>query len=146
MNENEDIKIRNLTKLYTLVLLKANKVISGYSILKRLDKDLGKTSSPTYIYDFLNDLEAKSYIENVKSLKSNKSKGYSLTTLGNDFVEKILTRFDNLIEVGIQSKLKICASCGVKLYMDFHTEEIKGEKMNFCCKHCAKAYKNIQKP
>jgi len=46
MNENEDIKIRNLTKLYTLVLLKANKVISGYSILKRLDKDLGKTSSP----------------------------------------------------------------------------------------------------
>ncbi|MFW9878143.1 MAG: TA0938 family protein, partial [Candidatus Thorarchaeota archaeon] len=55
---------------------------------------------------------------------------------------RIFTRFNNLVEVAIQSKLKICASCGVKLYEDYHVETIHGEEMNFCCSHCAKAYSN----
>ena len=53
MGINNNLKVQNLTKLYTLVLLKSNDSVTGYYILKRLSSDLGKTSSPTYIYDFL---------------------------------------------------------------------------------------------
>jgi DNA-binding PadR family transcriptional regulator len=138
---SEDIEIRNLTKLYTLVLLKSKNKVTGYYILKKLSNDLGKTASPTYIYNFLKNLESEGYIKKNVDPKSKRDKGYDLTPKGNDFIQKILSRFDNLIEVAIQSKLKICACCGVQLYKDFHTEIINDIEMNFCCKHCASAYK-----
>ena len=142
MNENDDIKVQNLTKFYTLVLLKSKESVTGYYVLKRLEEDLGKTASPTYVYDFLKKLKKEGYIEDVPTPKSKRAKGYRLTKKGAKFIDRIFLRFDNLIEVAIQSKLKACASCGVKIYDDFHTETIEGKEMNFCCKHCAKAYKN----
>jgi DNA-binding PadR family transcriptional regulator len=144
MTEDNDLKIQNLTKLYALVLLKSKDAVTGYYILDRLKKDLKKTASPTYVYDFLKKLKLEGYIEEIISEKSKRSKGYKLTSHGVAFVDRIFTRFDNLIEVAIQSKLKICASCGVKLYEDFHVEEIEEKELNFCCKHCAKAYKISQ--
>ncbi len=140
MNEESKLKIQNLTKLYTLVLLKSKDAVTGYYILARLKKDLKKTASPTYIYDFLKKLKKERYIEEITSDKSKRSKGYRLTSNGDAFIDRIFTRFDNLIEVAIQSKLKICASCGVKLYENYYVEEIDGRELNFCCKHCAKAY------
>ncbi len=137
-----DIKIQNLTKFYTLTLLKSKKSVTGYYIIKRLESDLGKTASPTYIYDFLNKLQSEGYIEHTPNPKSKKSKGFQLTSSGKQFIDNIFKRFGNLIEAAIESKLKICASCGVKLYEDFHVETIGGKEMNFCCKHCAKAYIN----
>lgn len=142
MTEETDLKIQNLTKLYSLVMLKSKEAVTGYYILERLKKDLGKTASPTYVYDFLKTLKKEGYIEEIATEESKRSKGYRLTLSGQDFIDRIFSRFDNLIEVAIQSKLEICKSCGVKLYGKFHTEAIHGEDMNFCCKHCAKAYKN----
>ncbi len=142
MEDNSDIKIQNLTKLYTLVLLKSKESVTGYYILKRLESDLDRTASPTYVYDFLKKLKAEGYIEDISTEESKRSKGYKLTASGSAFTDRIFSRFDNLIEVAIQSKLKICASCGVRLYDNYHTEKIGGKDMNFCCKHCAKAYKN----
>jgi DNA-binding PadR family transcriptional regulator len=142
MNENDDIKIQNLTKFYTLVLLKSKESVTGYYVLKRLEEDLGKTASPTYVYDFLKKLKKEGYIEDVPTPKSKRAKGYRLTKKGEKFIERIFLRFDNLIEVAIQSKLKSCASCGVKIYDDYHTETIEGKELVFCCGHCAKAYKN----
>ncbi len=97
--------------------------------------------SPTYIYDFLKKLKAEEYIEEIATEKSECSKGYNLTPSGSSFIDKIFSRFDNLIEVAIQSKLEICTLCGVKLYGKFHSEMIHGEEKNFCCKNCAKAYR-----
>lgn len=142
MTEETDLKVQNLTKLYSLVMLKSKEAVTGYYILERLKKDLGKTASPTYVYDFLKKLKTEGYIEEIVTEKSKRSKGYKITLSGNNFIDRIFSRFDNLIEVAIQSKLEICKSCGVKLYKKFHTETIHGEEMNFCCKHCAKAYKN----
>ena len=142
MNEIDGIKVQNLTKLYTLVLLKSKKNVTGYFILKRLGEDLGKTASPTYIYDFLNKLKAEGFIENVPKLESKRAKGYQLTNSGVKFINRTFLRFNNLIEVAIQSKLKACASCGVKLYDDFHVEKVENKELIFCCGHCAKAYKN----
>ncbi|MFX1278960.1 MAG: helix-turn-helix transcriptional regulator [Promethearchaeota archaeon] len=142
MTENKDLKVQNLTKLYALVMLKSKDAVTGYFILDRLKKDIGKTASPTYVYDFLKILKREGYIEEIHTKKSERSKGYQLTSSGKAFTDRIFSRFDNLVEVAIQSKLKICASCGVKLYEDFYTEMIHGKEMNFCCSHCAKAYKD----
>ncbi|MFX1363744.1 MAG: PadR family transcriptional regulator [Promethearchaeota archaeon] len=141
MGINNNLKVQNLTKLYTLVLLKSNDSVTGYYILKRLGSDLGKTSSPTYIYNFLKKLKEKGYIEEITTKNNERSKGYRLTSLGSEFTNKIFSRFDNLIDVAIQSRLEICSSCGVRLYKDYYTEMINGKKLNFCCKHCANAYK-----
>ena len=142
MTEETDLKVQNLTKLYSLVMIKSKEAVTGYYILERLKKDLGKTASPTYVYDFLKKLKAEGYIEEIAKEKSKRSKGYALTPSGFAFIDRIFSRFDNLIEVAIQSKLEICFLCGVKLYGTFHTETINGEEKNFCCKHCAKAYKD----
>ena len=144
LEEKEDLKIQSLTKLYTLVLLKSKKEVTGYYILKQLDSDLGKTASPTYIYDFLKLLKSEGYIEDITNIKSKRKKGYRITPSGIEFVDRIFLRFNNLIEVAIQSKLEICASCGVQLYDNFHVETIDNKVLNFCCKHCAKAFKNAQ--
>jgi DNA-binding PadR family transcriptional regulator len=142
MTEETDLKVQNLTKLYSLVMLKSKEAVTGYYILDRLKRDLGKTASPTYVYDFLKKLKAEGYIEEIATEKSKRSKGYKLTPSGSAFIDRIFSRFDNLIEVAIQSKLEICTLCGVKLYGKFHTEMIHGEEKNFCCEHCAKAYVN----
>ncbi|MEE9379575.1 MAG: PadR family transcriptional regulator [Candidatus Lokiarchaeia archaeon] len=140
MSEEDTIKVQSLSRFYILMLLKSEKSVTGYSILKRLDKDLHTTASPTYVYDFLKKLKEEGYVEDIPTPKSKKSKGIKLTHSGVAFTERIFLRFDNLIQVAIKSKLKICASCGVKLYEDFHNETIHGKELNFCCKHCAKAY------
>jgi DNA-binding PadR family transcriptional regulator len=140
MNETPKIKIQSITRFYILILLKSKNSITGYQIIKSLEKDLGTTASPTSVYDFLKDLKANGYIKDLEKSELERSRGFKLTKSGKDFVHRIFTRFNNLIEVAIQSKLKICASCGVKLYEDFHSENFKGKELNFCCKHCAKAY------
>ena len=143
MAEEPEIKIQNLTKFYMLVLLKSNETVTGYFILKKLEKDLDKTASPTYVYDFLKSLKSKGYVEDaVTSKTSKRSKGFQLTSQGHEFIDKIFSRFNNLIEVAIESKLEVCASCGVRLYDNYHSEKIGNKILNFCCKHCAKAFKN----
>jgi len=142
MSDNKELEVQNLTKLYILVMLKSKETVTGYYILEKLKQDLNKKASPTYVYDFLKKLKVEGYIEDIAKGKSKRSKGYKLTHPGSAFIDRIFSRFDNLIEVAIQSKLEICTLCGVKLYGKFHTETIHGEEKNFCCKHCAKAYKN----
>ncbi|MFO8017856.1 MAG: helix-turn-helix transcriptional regulator [Promethearchaeia archaeon] len=139
--KNKKIEVKNLTKFYALSLLRVKEAVTGYYILKRLKNDLGRTASPTYIYKFLDDLKAKGYLEDVETPNSKKSKGSRLTPDGKKFVDKILNRFNNIIEAAIQDKIKVCSSCGVKLYNSSHKEIIDGNTMYFCCKHCAKAYK-----
>ncbi|MHA1293548.1 MAG: PadR family transcriptional regulator [Promethearchaeota archaeon] len=144
MSEENFIEVKNLTKFYTLALLKSKKSVTGYYILKKLKSDLNKTASPTYIYDFLKLLKSEGYIIEVSNPKTMRKKGYKLTDTGNAFVERIFSRLNNLIEVAVQTKLKICVSCGVRLYEDFYKENINGKDYNFCCKHCAKAFKMSQ--
>jgi DNA-binding PadR family transcriptional regulator len=142
MKANQDIKVQSITRFYILLLLKSKNRLTGYQLLKSLDKDLGTTASPTSVYDFIKDLKSNGYVEDLEKSDSERSKGFKLTTSGEQFVDRIFSRFNNLIEVAINTKLKICASCGVKIYEDFHTETFKGKELNFCCKHCAKAYIN----
>jgi DNA-binding PadR family transcriptional regulator len=141
MPDKKEIEVKNLTKFFTLALLRSKDSVTGYTVLKRLKSDLDRTASPTYVYDFLNDLKEEGYIEDIPTPSSKRAKGFRLTRKGMKFVDHVFTRFENVIDVAIRSKLKICSSCGVQLYENFHTEEIDGKEMNFCCKHCANAFK-----
>ncbi|MHA1166859.1 MAG: PadR family transcriptional regulator [Candidatus Hodarchaeales archaeon] len=139
--EKDDVQVHSLTKLYTVLLLNSQESITGYRILRRLEEDLGKRASPTHVYDFLKELKDGGYIEDIEHEKSKRAKGFRITPAGEKFVRKILGRFDGLITVAIKPKLTICAHCGVQLYESFHSEKIDGKEMNFCCIHCASAYK-----
>ncbi|MHA2333976.1 MAG: PadR family transcriptional regulator [Candidatus Hodarchaeales archaeon] len=139
--EKQEIQVQSISKLYTLLLLRTKKPVTGYRILKYLEKELETTASPTTLYNFLKELVKAGYIEEQADEKSKRAHGYELTPSGAKFVEKIVGRFGSLIDAAIQPKLTVCASCGVQLYDAFHIEEIDGRKMNFCCEHCAKAYK-----
>ncbi|MEJ2251171.1 MAG: PadR family transcriptional regulator [Candidatus Lokiarchaeota archaeon] len=141
MAKKKEIEVKNLTKFFTLALLRSKNSVTGYSILKRLKSDMGRTASPTYVYDFLNSLKEEGYIEDVPTPDSKRAKGFRLTEKGIKFTDRMFSRFENVIDAAIQSKLKICASCGVQLYDNYHTEVIDGKEMNFCCKHCAHAFK-----
>ncbi|MFW9997388.1 MAG: helix-turn-helix transcriptional regulator [Candidatus Odinarchaeota archaeon] len=140
-NSENEIQIQSFTKLYTLLLLKSRESITGYRILKKIENDLGTTTSPNHIYNFLKELTELGYIVEIEGRESKRSKGYRLTPNGAKFVDRIMLRFDNLLEVAIKPKLTICAHCGAKLYSDYHVEEINGREMNFCCVHCAAIYK-----
>lgn len=142
MSQESEIKIQNFTRFYALVLLKSKKSVTGYYILKKLKSDLKKNASPTYIYDFLKSLKKRGFIEETKSLNPKKSAGYQLTSEGKVFTEKIFLRFNNLIEGAIRSNLKVCAGCGITTYDKVHTEKIGDKEFNFCCKYCAKEFKN----
>ena len=63
MEKTHEIKVQSITRFYILLLLKSKNIITGYRILKSLEKDLGTTASPTSVYDFLKDLKSNNYME-----------------------------------------------------------------------------------
>ena len=142
MKIDAKIRIQNLTNFYTLILLKSRESITGYSILKRLEDDLGTKASPSTIYKFLRILKSVKYIEDVPLLTSKRAKGYRLTALGSEFVKETLMRLNGLTDMLIQSKLQHCENCDVQFYSDYYNEFIKGKEMIFCCGNCARAFKS----
>jgi DNA-binding PadR family transcriptional regulator len=138
MNKKE-VKISNLAKLYTILLL-LDAPRHGYEIIKTVSEKLNKKISAGEIYPFLKLLKRNNYLE-IKIIEKRKKKVYSLTKKGKIFARKMLDRFGSLIDIAIKPKLTICANCGCKIYEGGYEEIIKGKKLVFCCIHCAKAYK-----
>lgn len=134
-----EVKITNLVKFYTLLLLSEGPK-HGYEIIKEISEKLSKRISPGEIYPFLKLLKKHNYIK-VKRTGKRKKKVYHLTKDGKVFVKKMLNRFGDLINIAIEPKLTICAHCGCKVYVGGHQEVFKGKRLTFCCKHCAHAFK-----
>lgn len=134
-----EIKITNLVKFYTMLLL-LEEPKHGYEIIKVVKEKLNKNMSPGEVYPFLKKLKKHGYIK-TKSIGTRGKKVYYLTKEGKKFVKRILNRFGNLIDIAIEPKLTSCAHCGCKIYKGGHKERIKGKILTFCCHHCAKSYK-----
>ena len=134
---DSNVTVKNITRLYSLLLLQDKTPVTGYHILKRLQNDLDRTASPTYIYNFLRELKEAGYVQ-----EPDKGSGFILTLDGEKFINQIMTRFDNLVEIAIKPKLHICVSCGAQLYEKYHTETIEAKELKFCCSHCAEAFEN----
>ncbi|MEK6937213.1 MAG: hypothetical protein AABW58_04035, partial [Nanoarchaeota archaeon] len=63
---------------------------------------------------------------------------FCLTKNGKLFTKNIIERFSNLINFNH----KLCHNCGCKLIEGAHKEKINNKVLYFCCKYCAKGYKN----
>lgn len=134
-----DIKITNLIKLHTLLLLSKGK-IHGYDIIKALQQNFGTKISASQVYPFLAILKNNGYIGYSKTDKREK-KDYSLTKEGREFVRRISSKFASIIDFAVQSKVRTCAHCNCEVYKGGHEQRIRGKKLYFCCTNCARSYR-----
>lgn len=135
----KEIKVTNLVKFYTLLLL-YEKPKYGYEIMREIEKKIGKKTSAGQIYPFLGKLEKQKYIK-VKKITEREKKTYLLTKKGRLFVKKMLERFGGLIDIAVEPKISVCVHCGCKVYKGGYRKKIKKKMLTFCCHHCAKAYR-----
>lgn len=138
-----DIKINNLIKLHTLLLLSRRK-IHGYDIIKALQQNFGAKISASQVYPFLAILKNKGYIGYSKTDKREK-KDYSLTKEGREFVRRISTKFASIIDFAVQSKVRTCAHCGCEVYKGGYDKKVRGKLLYFCCTNCARSYRTASR-
>jgi len=131
----EDIKVTNLIKFYTLILLNQGPK-HGYELMKSLEHLFGKEISASQVYPFLSKLEKQGLIMH-KKVESRDKKRYSITSKGKTFTHDLLTQFDTLIDSLVEAKVKKCAHCDCEIYKHGFEKIVKRKKLVFCCKHCA---------
>jgi len=134
------IKITNIVKFYALLLLSEKKK-HGYELIKEIGAKLDKRISAGEIYPFLNRLKKSGYIR-VEESGIRDKKAYVLTPSGKKFVKNMLAKFANLIELAIEPSLTQCAHCGCKIFGSGFMKKIRGKSFAFCCKYCAKGFRN----
>lgn len=133
--------LTNLTKFYTLALLSEGPR-HGYELMEELDKRLGKKPSPGQIYPLLRKLEGGGLISHrIVKLGDRERKVYTLTDKGRKTASRVMSGFSDVISGILEPKLTKCAHCGCKVYEGGHMERVAGEKLMFCCVHCAGSYK-----
>ncbi|MFZ3077384.1 MAG: PadR family transcriptional regulator [Candidatus Aenigmatarchaeota archaeon] len=136
----DSVKITNIVKLYALLLLSEKKK-HGYELIKELSGKLDKRISAGEIYPFLNRLKKAGYIK-VESSGTREKKTYVLTPSGKKFVKNMLVKFSSLIELAIEPSLTQCAHCGCKIFGGGFVKKIRDKSFAFCCKYCAKGFRN----
>lgn len=147
--------LTNLTKFYTLTLL-SQKSRHGYEIIREIEDRIGKKPSSGQIYPLLEELEVDGLVNSQnKEVKGRTRKVYELTEKGEETFSKMLRKFYNLIHEILDPWLAECAHCGCKVFKGHpkdeesggvYKEEIGGDVLSFCCKHCARAYKRTNQP
>jgi PadR family transcriptional regulator PadR len=137
--------VTNLTKFYTLVLLNDGPK-HGYEIMVELKKKIGKRPSAGQIYPLLKKLEKSGLVAyEIVKIGEKEKKVYRLTATGKKTYSRIVARFSDLISIILEPRLTRCWHCGCKIYEGGYTEKIEGQKLMFCCIHCAEAYKRTLK-
>ncbi|MFQ5800790.1 MAG: PadR family transcriptional regulator, partial [Candidatus Hydrothermarchaeales archaeon] len=112
----------------------------GYELIKEIELQIGRKPSTGQIYPFMNILLENKLIR-TKEEGDREKKVYELTEEGRRFVEKKLEMFGGVISATIEKDLSTCAHCGCKVYSGGYEETIAGERLTFCCMHCAGSYK-----
>src|SRR3989344_4882426 len=109
-----EIKITNLVKFYTLLLLNEGPK-HGYELMREMGRKLDKRVSPGQIYPFLKLLQRKGYVK--VGARGEREKGvYSLTAAGKKFVHDMTVRFGSMLALAVGAKLRKCAHCGCVIY------------------------------
>jgi len=130
-----EIKVTNLIKLYIVIMLNKSQK-HGYEIIKDLKSCFGREISAAHVYPFLQMLEKNRLIAH-KRVEARDKKKYFMTSKGRKFTLDLMARFNNIIDVSIQSKVQKCASCNCEIYRNGFEKKVNGRKVIFCCKHCA---------
>lgn len=134
--------IQDFSRFYILVILYEGPS-HGYSIISKFKERIGKEISPSLVYPFLQLLEKKGLVKHTtESVGAKKRKVFELTKEGEKLCKRLFKQFSLLVSIAIQPTLKVCASCGCKVYEGGYKETINGKEMAFCCIHCAQSYKH----
>lgn len=133
----EKPRINTIIKLQTLGLLGCEPR-HGYDIITELEDKLERNVSASHVYPFLQKLHEQKLVE-VEKEKGKKV--YSLNKEGENFIQEVMGRCDDIIDFALQYQLTNCHNCGCKVYSGEHKEKIKGDEKIFCCCHCAESYK-----
>ncbi len=143
--ENLDDLVSDFSRFYILTILYEGPA-HGYQILSRFKKSVKKEVSPSLVYPFLQQLEEKGLVKHtLKPVGEKEKKVFGLTAKGREMTTELFKRFSELVSVAIEPCLYVCAHCGCKVYEGAHYESINGEKLAFCCVHCARSYKEARK-
>ena len=134
----KQLKVTNLIKLYTLLLL-IKKEMHGYELIKELEKCTGQKISASHVYPFLQELEKNKFVSHKRAGKREK-KYYKLTNEGKKFIKSLIERFSSLTDILIKTKIEKCAHCNCEIYKGAYKKKIKGKLYTFCCKSCALFY------
>ena len=134
-----EVKVTNLVKFYTLLLLSEGSK-HGYEIIKEISAKIDKKVSAGEIYPFLKSLVENGHVSILKSGKRDK-KVYALTREGKDFLKSLLSRFGSLIDIAIEPRLTECAHCGCNVYKGGYSKNIRGKSLTFCCSYCAGSFR-----
>ena len=132
----EEVKVTNLIKFCTVILLNKEPK-HGYEIIKELKSQFGKEISASHVYPFLSTLEKNKIIEHRK-VGARDKKQYFMTKKGKIFTNDLLTRFNDIIDALIESKITKCSHCRCEIYKNGFEKSVKGKKLVFCCESCAK--------
>lgn len=132
------VQVTNIVKLYTLLLLN-QRPMHGYELIKELELRLLRDISPSHVYPFLQLLQKNSYIA-VKSSGLRDKKQYELTKQGKTFVNDLINKMADVMNLAVTAKIVECAQCGCKIAGNAYTKKIKGVNKAFCCVSCAKNY------
>ncbi|MBS3132815.1 PadR family transcriptional regulator [Candidatus Woesearchaeota archaeon] len=135
----EEIKVTNLVKFYTLLLLK-RRPMHGYELIKELERCMTKNISASHVYPFLKTLQ-KNMLIALKESGKRKKKQYKLTKEGEKLAHKLINRFTEMVEISINPRIRACAHCGCKIASGGHRERIKNVLLTFCCSRCAASYR-----
>ena len=139
--ENLDDLVSDFSRFYILTILYEGPA-HGYQILSQFKKRVKKEVSPSLVYPFLQQLEEKGLVKHtLKTVGEKEKKVFELTPKGRELTTGLFKRFAELVSVAIEPSLYVCAHCGCKVYEGAHHETISGEELAFCCKHCARSYK-----
>jgi Fe2+ or Zn2+ uptake regulation protein len=143
--ENLDDLVCDFSRFYILTILYEGPA-HGYQILSRFKKRVKKEVSPSLVYPFLQQLEAKGLVRHMlKPVGEKEKKVFELTSKGREMTTGLFRRFSELVSVAIEPSLQVCAHCGCKVYEGAYREIINGEELAFCCVHCARSFKETKK-
>ena len=135
------VKVDSFIKLHALISLN-NDEKTGYNLIKELSNKLDKKISASHIYPFLKELK-QNYLVNYRQF--GREKVYNLTESGKGFVNDTLLKFNEILQESLKKKLTKCTHCGCEVYNNKYNEIVNGNKLAFCCCHCADSYKQGMK-
>ena len=134
-----DVKITNLIKCYTLMLL-YKRPMHGYELIKELETCLSQKISSSHVYPFLKILKRNRLVA-MKNYSQRDKKQYALTVDGKRFAKTMIHKLSIIVDVSLGKKVKKCAHCVCKIYEGGYKARINGRTLYFCCVHCAKSFK-----
>jgi DNA-binding PadR family transcriptional regulator len=143
--QNIDDLISDFSRFYILTILYEGPA-HGYQIISRFKKRVKKEVSPSLVYPFLQQLEEKRLVKHtMKPIGEKEKKVFELTKKGRELTTALFKRFSELVSIAIEPSLDVCAHCGCKVYEGAYRETMNGEELAFCCKHCARSFKETKK-